>query len=182
MGIASRSVVAGFGVAAPLRHDERFLVADIPGSRVGSFCMLLVPADVLVGANDVERLPKWIVNDLCCAAAVGVFFCANQKRGSDQARRVEFAGEVGHGGEVFCAGFGVGGFVGDRPEDDGGLVAIATNHLGGLLFGLGEYGGGVGRGAPEVGDFGPDHEAETVCSARHALVVRVVGEADVVAA
>src|SRR3984885_8115395 len=174
MGIAGRSVVAGSGVAAPLRHDERFLVADVPGSRVGSFCMLLVPADVLVGANDVERLPKWIVNDLCCAAAVGVFFCANQKRGSDEARRVEFAGEVGHGSEVSCTGFGVGGFVGDRPEDNGGLVAIATNHLGELLFGLGEYGGVVELERPVVGDFGPNEEAETVCCTGHALIVRVV--------
>ena len=83
---------------------------------------------------------------------------------------------------IFGAGFGVGRFVGDGPEDDGGLVAVAANHLGELLFGFCEDGGVVELKGPVVGDLGPDHEAETVGGAGHALVVRVVGEADVVAA
>ena len=51
-----------------------------------------------------------------------------------------------------------------------------------LLLGFGEDGGVVELKGPVVGDLGPDHEAEAVGGAGHALVVGVVGEADVVAA
>ena len=51
---ANAGVVAGFGVAAPLGHDERFVVADVPCRGIGAFGVLLVPTDVLIGADDVE--------------------------------------------------------------------------------------------------------------------------------
>ena len=180
MRVASRRVVAGFCVAAPLRHDERLVVANVPGGSVGAFRVLLVPADIFVGADDVERFAKWVIDNFG-SAACRIFFRADEERGSDEARGVELMRQVDHGGEVFGAGFGVGSFVGDGPEDDGRLVVVAPNHLGELLFGFYEDGGVIEPERPVVGDLGPDHEAEAVGSASHALVVRVVGEADVVA-
>src|SRR5271170_5209422 len=107
MGVACGRVVAGLGVAAPLGHDEGFLVTDVPGGGVSAFCMLLVPTDVLVGADDVEGLSERVVDDLCGAAG-GVLFRADEERCSDEAGGVELVGEIGHGGEVFGAGRSVG--------------------------------------------------------------------------
>ena len=90
---------------------------------------LLIPADVLVGADDVEGFAQRIVDDFGGALAVGIFLGADEESGGDEAGWVELVGEVDHGGEVFGAGFGVGGFVSDGPEDDGGFVAVAADHL-----------------------------------------------------
>ncbi len=73
VGVAGGGVVAGFGVAAPLGHDEGFLVANVPGSGVGAFGVLLVPADVLVGADDVEGFAQRVVDDLVGAGPSGFF-------------------------------------------------------------------------------------------------------------
>ncbi len=68
---------------------------------------LLVPADVFVGADDVEGVAERVVDDLG-GAACGIFFRADEEGGGDEAGGVELVGEVDHGGEVFGAGFGVG--------------------------------------------------------------------------
>ena len=88
---------------------------------------------------------------------------------------VEPAGLVGEVGEEFGAGGIVGGLVGDGPEDDGGLVAVAADHLVehddvfGVNLGL------VEGDALPVGNLGPDHDAVAIGGAGHALVVGVVG-------
>jgi hypothetical protein len=109
-------------------------------------------------------------------------FGADEKSGGDEAGGVELVGRAASGGEELGAGGGVGGLVGDGPEDDGGLVAVAADHFGELLFGLGEDGGVVEVERPVDGDLAPDQDAAAVGFAGHALVVGVVGEADVVAA
>ena len=149
---AGWGVQAGFGAGSPLGHDEGFPIADVPRGRVGAGEeVLLVPADVFVGADDVESAAEWIVDDFDCADAVGIRLCADKKCSGDQAGGVELASEIGHGGEVFCAGWGAGGFVGDGPENNGGLVAVAANHLAKLLFGFGEDGGVIELEGPVDG-------------------------------
>src|ERR1700761_1069519 len=93
VGVSGGCVVAGSGVATPLGHDEGFLVADVPGGGIGAFGVLLVPADVLVGADDVESVAEGVVDDFCGAVAVGVFFGADEEGGGDEASRVELASE-----------------------------------------------------------------------------------------
>jgi hypothetical protein len=90
--------------------------------------------------------------------------------------------KISHRSEVFCPRFCVGGFVRHGPENDGGLVAVAANHLSELLFGFGEDSGVVELEGPVVGNLGPDHESKTIGGAGHALVMWVVSEADIVAA
>ena len=130
---------AGLGVAAELAHNQRFVISDLPGGDGGVGGGLFVPADVLVGADDVEGIAEGVVDDFDVALGV------DEQCGGDEAGGVVGAGGVGEGGEEFCAGFGVGGLVGDGPEDDGGAVAVAADVLVELLLGLDEYGGVVGK-------------------------------------
>ena len=144
-----------------------------PVNLVGVFGSQFVPADVLVLADDVERIAERIVDN--SLVAVGLW---SEECGGDQAGGVELARFIGEVGEELGAGGVVGGLVGDRPEDDGGLVAVAADHLV-------EHGDVLGVDLRLVegdvlpdGNLGPDHDAVAVGGAFHALVVGVVGEAD----
>src|SRR5271170_1104454 len=99
--VASGRVVARFGVASPLGHDEGFLVADVPRGGVGAFGVLLVPADVFVGTDHIEGFAQGVVDDFGGAMAVGILLGTDEERGGDEAGGVELMGQVGHGGEVF---------------------------------------------------------------------------------
>ena len=60
----------------------------------------------------------------------------DERRG-DRAGGIELARFVGEVGEELGAGGVVGRLVGDRPKDDGGLIAIAADHLVEHVSGLG---------------------------------------------
>src|SRR6059058_5073246 len=63
VGVARWRVITGLCVTAPLGHNERFVLADIPCSRVRTFCVLLVPADVFVRTDYVQGFTKRVVNN-----------------------------------------------------------------------------------------------------------------------
>ena len=170
--VGDGAVVAGLGLGAEFAHDDGFL-GEVPGDGVGQGRLTLIPADVLVDADDVENLGERIRE---CHG--GAFEVGGVEGGSDGPGRVEGVGLLDEAGEEGGAGGVVGGLVGDGPEEDGGFVAVAADHL--MEH---EVGFGVDRGVVEgdvlpEGNLGPDHDALAVGGAEHALVVGVVGEAD----
>ena len=171
------AVHTGFGTSAELGDEDGLLIGDGPGGAVGIGGDALVPADVLVDAEDIECLTERVVDDLFVGLA-----SADEQRGSDEAFGVEGAGLVGHGGEVFRAGRRVRSFVGDRPERDGDAVAIARDLFGELLFLFGVDGGIIKLECPVAGDLRPDEDAHAVGKACHLFVVGIVGKTNVVAA
>ena len=166
----------GLGSGAKLTDDKRLLVVDLPFGLGDVRGLVLVPADVLVGADDVELFTEGIVDDL--RHTVG----ANEKRGGDESSGIVGPGIVGECGEKLRTLRCCWGLVGNGPEDDGCLVTVASNHLVELVLRLDESGGVFEVAGPVDGNLGPDENAETVGGAGHALIVRIVGETGVVAA
>ena len=170
------AVKTEFSVGTKLADDEWFLVVDLPFGLgdVGGF--VLVPADIFVCTDDIERLAEWVIDNL------GHVVGADEKSCSDETGGVVLASIISKRGEEFGAVGIVGCLVGHGPEDDRGLVAVAADHLVELALGKSQGMWIVEVAGPVDGDLRPYEEAETVCSAGHALVMRIVCETGVVAA
>ena len=81
----------GLGVAAKLAHNQWLLVGDAPLGRIRVLRALLIPADVFIEADHVQRLAQRIVNDL------GVSLSAHQQRRGNQPRGVKLPRASGFG-------------------------------------------------------------------------------------
>lgn len=126
-----------------------------------------VPAVVAVEGDCVGDVVEFVGR----AAVVGE---------DDGARGVEGFGEVVElpregGAFVVCAAHPE--FVGNSPDDDGGVIEVLLDHLAELLLDVGGELLSV-RDAVYQRDFGPDEEAVFVAEGVGVLGVRVVGEAD----
>src|ERR1700683_2242226 len=80
-----KAVYARLCVAAEFADDERLLIANVPDSRVRVLRQLLIPADVFVHADYVERFSERIVHILV------VPFGTNQEGRRDQPGWIERA-------------------------------------------------------------------------------------------
>jgi hypothetical protein len=61
IGIAVEAV---FCVSAELADDQRLFVRSLPNGLVGVLRCLLIPSDVFIEPNDIERFPERIIDDL----------------------------------------------------------------------------------------------------------------------
>src|SRR5690606_29006360 len=69
----ARERVAGHALeraGAELGDDDRLVIADLEGDAVALLGQAVVPADVLVEADEVRVFAKWIIDDL----RVGIVF------------------------------------------------------------------------------------------------------------
>src|ERR1700761_9255604 len=180
MSIARRRVITGFCIASPLAHDQGFIVADVPGGGIAPLRMLLIPPDVLVDANDIKHFAKRIVDDL--VRAICSLFRADKKRRSDETSGIKLMCQINHRRKVFGSSLGVWRLVGNRPQNNRSLIAIAANHLCELLLRLRENRGVIELQGPVVWNVCPDQKAEAIGGTGHTLVVRIMRKADVVAA
>ena len=162
-------------VATKLTDDERLLIRDVPDRGVRVLRLLLIPADVLVHADNIERFTQGIVDIFVVPLG------AHQQRCCDQA--------VGSSARTFAARvfrktvrsdvFGVS-FAIDHSTMDA-LLRSRRISSAKLLFRFGEDGGLIEVLGPVDGDFRPHHQPEPVGGPGHPLIVGIVSEAHIVA-
>mgnify|MGYP003671619038 FL=1 len=170
-----------FDADSELAEDERFFPCGLEweiGELVGG---VVVPTDVFVDGEDVGEFSEGVVYEDSVEVAVVASGHADEACGGDESGWV---GGAGDGGEVSAeCGLDLASliFVSDGPDDDAGAVAVSVDHLGEVGLGVGAGDGVFEIEHPVDWDLGPDHESEFVGDFEHVLVVRVVGEADIVA-
>ena len=70
---------SSFRSAAKFTHDDGFLISNVPNGVIGVGSGMLIPANVLVGAENIEDVTQWVVDNF------GVSLCTNEKRGCGEA-------------------------------------------------------------------------------------------------
>jgi hypothetical protein len=65
LSLVLASKQARLRVSSEFADDQRLVIIDIPLSYIRRFWMTLIPADLLVHANNIERLRQRIIHDLC---------------------------------------------------------------------------------------------------------------------
>jgi len=167
------------GVAAKFADNNGLVVIDDPLRLRAIIGYPDIPADVLVETDQVGYLGERVLDNIRARIfRRGVALHG----GRDQASRVEGPG-VGH--EFFQedgARRGYGRLVGHGPDDDAGAVAVAGDQFCQLILRVGIGGRVVPMNRPVDGHFRPEQNAHLVGDAGHVLVVRIMREADVVAA
>ena len=153
-----------------LYADRQASVSHLRGQPV-------VPADVLVEAQHVQRDAQRIVEHVRARVDRAVL-----QRGRDQARVVGRAHVVDQRAQEVVARLGDGRLVADRPQDHRRAVVVARDLLAELRPRRRQR-ADVGPGdRPVDRDLRPDQQAQAIRGARHLVAVRVVREADEVAA
>src|ERR1700744_439337 len=109
MSIAGRRVVTGFCVAAPLAHDQRLIVSNVPRSGIGSLCMLLIPSDVFVDPDDIKYFAQRVIDNLVRASRG--LLRADEKRCGDKTSVVKLMREINHSSKILGASFRVGRLI-----------------------------------------------------------------------
>ena len=164
------------GASAELADYYRFVVWDLP-AHLGRIVHVAVPADVLVETYHVHIFVHVVVQAVDVVGGTG-----HLHSHGDEAGGIEGAGVFGQIAQEGVALIGVWSLVGDAPNNDVGAVVVAAYHVGELLLGI-VVCAGVGPGdGPVARDFAPYHYAHPFGLAYHVLIVRVVGQADKVAA
>ena len=70
----------------------------------------------------------------------------------------------------------MGRLIGQRPDDDGGTIVVASYHVGELSLGILVGVGILPRDGPIDGDFRPQQETLSLSLAHGQFVVRIMGQ------